>query len=840
MKRKLTLTDFPMKRFSLLLLLAAATFAGLRAQSAREDCLAFLYRYMTLPDSLDRSREFYMANVDAALRARREMPWGATVPEREFRHFVLPVRVNNEALDSARIVIYEELAPRVRGLSMRDAVLEVNHWCHEKATYRPSDARTSSPLQTIRTSWGRCGEESTLAVAALRAVGIPARQVYTPRWAHTDDNHAWVEAWVDGSWHFLGACEPEPELDLAWFNAPASRGMLMTTKVFGRYDGDEEIISRTPYYTEINVTANYAPTDSVRVCVTDAEGRPVAGAEVRFMLYNYAEFFPVAARRADAAGRSSLTTGLGDLIVWATDGRRFGFCKVSAGRDREVVLPLTLDGSSALTAEFDIVPPPLSARLPQPSPEAVRLNEQRKADEDALRTAYMATFSDEWPAACGNHAVIAEFVRRAGPLRPKALRLLGVISEKDLRDVPLDVLLDHLDTPDDGDARFDAYVMNPRVADEALTPYKTFFREAFGPDFLARVKANPRVLEAWVADSIRVSAARNPQRLYISPAAVFRHRRDIDSRSRDVFFVAAARTAGVPARIDPVTGKVQYAVPGGDGWTDARFAASTGPDEPLSADGRGLAATAGLRLGFEPQGRLDDLKYYTHFTLSRMDKGLPRLQNYAEGAAWSELFAREAEVDAGQYVLVSGQRLSDGGVLARVELFDLPGGGKREMPLVLRHDESRVQVIGAFDAETRYADRATGQTKSILSTTGRGYYTLLLVRPGHEPSAHALNDLREAREALERDGRKILVLFADAAEAARWRAEDFPGLPQNVVLGCDEGGRIAAALESEFRIAADDKPVVVVADTFNRVVFLSTGYTINLGQKLAELLGRLE
>ena len=36
------------------------------------------------------------------------------------------------------------------------------------------------------------------------------RQGYTPRWAHTDDNHAWVEAWVNGKWYFLGACEPEP------------------------------------------------------------------------------------------------------------------------------------------------------------------------------------------------------------------------------------------------------------------------------------------------------------------------------------------------------------------------------------------------------------------------------------------------------------------------------------------------------------------------------------------------------------------------------------------------------------------------------------------------------
>jgi len=69
---------------------------------------------------------------------------------------------------------------RVKGMTMYDAVLEINHWCHEMATYRPADARTSSPLATINSGYGRCGEESVLAVAALRSAGIPSRQVYTP------------------------------------------------------------------------------------------------------------------------------------------------------------------------------------------------------------------------------------------------------------------------------------------------------------------------------------------------------------------------------------------------------------------------------------------------------------------------------------------------------------------------------------------------------------------------------------------------------------------------------------------------------------------------------------
>ena len=239
--------------------IAVTLLAGLLLTASFQSCTSqeddvqayvdFLYKYMPLPDSTDYPRAFYEQNVALALQARHELSWGRSVPEREFRHFVVPVRVNNENLDSSRAVFYRELKPRVEHLSMQEAILEVNHWCHEHVTYRPSDGRTSSPLASLRTAYGRCGEESTFTVAALRAVGIPARQVYTPRWAHTDDNHAWVEAWADGHWYFLGACEPEPVLNLGWFNESASRGMLMHTKVFGDYDGPEEVMSRTAFYT---------------------------------------------------------------------------------------------------------------------------------------------------------------------------------------------------------------------------------------------------------------------------------------------------------------------------------------------------------------------------------------------------------------------------------------------------------------------------------------------------------------------------------------------------------------------------------------------------------------
>ena len=273
---------------------------------AESEAMQFLYAYMPYSDLADYDPTFFLDQVRYAFTAREQMPWGKTIPEDIFRHFVLVYRVNNENLDTARMAFYHSLKERVQGMTMEQAALEVNHWCHEHVAYRAADSRTSAPLATMRTSLGRCGEESTFAVTALRAVGIPARQCYTPRWAHCDDNHAWVEVWVanpdckGGEWKFLGACEPDPELNMGWFAVPSTRCLMVHSKAFGRYHGDEEVVRQTALYSELNLLSHYAPTRRVTVTVTDPQGKPLPSATVKFKMYNYAEYYTLATYQADA------------------------------------------------------------------------------------------------------------------------------------------------------------------------------------------------------------------------------------------------------------------------------------------------------------------------------------------------------------------------------------------------------------------------------------------------------------------------------------------------------------------------------------------------------------
>ncbi len=74
-----------------------------------KQALEFLYAYMPLSDLADYTPEFFLANIKQSLKAREDFSWCKTEPEEIFLHFVLPLRVNNENLDSFRLKMYDEI-----------------------------------------------------------------------------------------------------------------------------------------------------------------------------------------------------------------------------------------------------------------------------------------------------------------------------------------------------------------------------------------------------------------------------------------------------------------------------------------------------------------------------------------------------------------------------------------------------------------------------------------------------------------------------------------------------------------------------------------------------------
>lgn len=813
---------------------------GLQVSQEEKEALRFLYAYMPVADATDYPTAYHLNNVRMALRTRQEMDWGKKVPELLFRHFVVPMRVNNEPLDESRAIFFKELKQRVKGMSMTEAILEVNHWCHEHVTYEPSDARTSSPLQSIRTARGRCGEESTFTVAALRSVGIPARQVYTPRWAHTDDNHAWVEAWADGKWYFLGACEPEPVLNLGWFNAPASRAMLMHTRAFGDYRGPEEVMLRTSNFTEINLIDNYGSSARTDFKVIDRNGKPVNDARVDFKIYNYAEFYTAASKYTDAKGMTFLTAGEGDMLVWASKNGRYGYAKSSFGKDKLITIKLEYDANSRLTGqEIDIVPPSEKANQPTVTAAQREENTRRFAFEDSIRNAYIETFPTAdrlkdyaYPAAIpyiikarGNWKVIKIFVEDNANRLDRALALLKTLSDKDLRDMQRPILDDHINAKSNQ--------LGPRVEDELITaPFKQQLYNAFSNADRQRFKANPALLVAWVRTHIKLNPDSRSMRIPQTPMGIWKSKLT-DERSRDIFFVDLARSLDIEAQKDVVTGKVQYKKDGQ--WMDVNFNQTT----PT------IARTGTLVLDYKPTALLDNPKYYSHFSISKIVDGRTQLLNFDEGqvdmgggTSWAGTFKDGAKMDEGTYLLVSGQRLADGSVLARNTIFSVKAGETTHVDLQIRETTDGVKVIGNFDSESKITK--DGKPVSILSQTGRGYFVVGVLGVGQEPTNHALHDIAKMKNKLDEWGRPFVLLFENEAAAQKFNKDEFGKLPDNTIFAIDTDGQIKHQIAVQMKLKNETQlPMFIIADTFNRVVFVSQGYTIGLGEQIVKVAQKL-
>lgn len=825
------------------------------------EALQFLYAYSPLIDISYYGGEFLLQNVRLSLQAREEMPWGREIPETIFRHFVLPVRGGNEGLDSSRTVFYNELKERVKKCgSMEEAALEVNHWCHEKAIYKPTNARTCSPLTMTTTAYGRCGEESVFAMAAMRSVGIPARQVYTPRWAHCDDNHAWIEVWVDGTWKYLGACEPEPRLDIAWFTAPVRRGVFMTARVFGRYS-EEEVVSMNPNMTSVNVTGNYTDARKVKVKVVDAAGKPVPGARVEYKVYNYGEFYPSVILAADPEGVSELTVGRGDWLIWASNGEQFGFGKLDASSQEEITVVLDKTGGDGYHLAYDMEPPVEKEYQALVPDEERAVNDRRFMYEDSLRNAYIASFmkedeivrkAGEWKAdpkkltgiireSRGNYPEITAFLQEVNDSpemdMATALDLLTVVAGKDLQDTKAEVWKDHLQ----GAATFKKkprisaagnayaelyreYILNPRVKNEHLTPYRKLLKSYLAENSISTVEELLAAMQKLrVVDSVNTIGVATPPEGVLKAGVT-------DTRSKELFFVAACRTMGIAARLNPMDGKPEYNE--GKGWQQALFT----PSQQVGERGKLMIVYNG--------GEVKDPAYYTHFTVSRIENGRAHLIDLGSnadvdmggGVVHSEIFKTPVTLEAGDYMLVTGNRRSDGAVLTEISSFTVKPGELTRVKMNVRDVTEIMNVLGKVELPMSYIPEGK-TTPETMRLPKLGYTAVAWIAANQEPTNHLVRDMSNMKDDFEAKGIPMYFLFPDRTQLQKFARHDFKPLPDNMLLGYDpEGGLLETVARSLNLKNADNLPLILMVNKAGEVVFISQGYRVGLGTQIIKFI----
>ena len=821
-----------------------------RCDDAQKICMKYLYGTMPISDIANYDFSLFLSYVDHALFLRKNIAWCQTIPEDIFFNHVLYYRVNTEDIVDCRRAFYDLCWPRLvsanKTTSMKEAALELNYWCFENATYRQTDDRTANPLTVLRCAYGRCGEESTFATTAFRSVGIPTRQIYTPRWPHCDDNHAWIEVWCDGDWHYLGACEPEEVLDKGWFTAAASRAMIIHSRMFSDYVENEEIVTHEGLTTVCNELFRYADKQTFSIRVTE-NGKPLSGVSLRIELLNYSEFFPISTLISDENGEASITLGLGDLHIHAVKDGKFLTRLVDSRKESSV----TLDFSQATACqteelkgeEYDVVPPKDNMKF------AVRLTDEQKETQQkkfdaaaALLHQKEATFYSEDSAAeaakklglsgetaqfaakaifysKGNSEEIFRFLNAAHSLEEMQLRakLLQTLTVKDKTDLSADILENHFaNTPKQADLPEDIfvpYLLSPRVSTEKLTNWRTELACFFTEEQKNTFRANPESAWSWILEHISSHDEREYGSLIASPAQLLKV--GFGSHlSKKVLFVALCRTLGIPARLNPETKSAQYYSNGSFHNVEIDSKEATLPFTVISGD---------------------DTKwvYFQNWSLGLLRGGIYHTLDLSQ-REWKD--GKVAlDLAPGAYRLLTAKRMPNGSLFTKEYRFNVSDDSENSLAIRLR-DTKISDMLENMDILPFSLKDKDGNKIAAEQLTADKANILFWLEEGKEPTEHILNELIEHHKRYNAlDAQLVFIIRSDEAKKNHTLAKALELLP-NVTICYDDFRENVSSIARRMYVDPDKLPLIVVTKPGLNGIFATSGYNVGMGDLLIKIL----
>ena len=829
--------------------------------NASEDeviCMKYLYAYMHPCDIVSYDVETIASYVKATLEMYANIPYAKQVPPELFFTYVLSVRVNNEDLDQSRAWIYSELSERVKSKkTMTEAALEVNYWCYEKATYIPSDGRTLAPFGMCRSARGRCGEESTLAVSAMRSVGIPARQCYVPRWAHCDDNHAWVEIWADGDWHYLGACEPEAVLDKGWFTAAASKAMLVHAKAFSDLESSAEIAYKTPLYALMNVTERYADCERLTVTVTH-HGVPVQNVTVAFSLVNYSELFPLHREKTASDGTVSFLTGKGDLYVSTVYNGKYLGKKVDMRVQQSVVLEMeeavNPEKMKGVTEAYFELNPPYEA-MPKNVKAQLDEHKARLAQCEKIRAAYEAGFvkeevteeaedakktkaEDPWHHylvnARGNREEIEKFQASTEFSDEDKRLMLDTLREKDFLDTSADVLASYVRAALPHKERFSKevyqkYLLAPRAGDEKLMGSRNRIVQLIEEKavFSKDLPITAQMIWFYVNHRLKTVPDYGTGNWPAEADGCIKCEM-ITEVSKRVVFVEICRAMGIPARLNPITGKAE-AVFEKNG--EICFEAMETEVQKNDTQEKQLALTLVNKSDRK-------LEYWLHMTIARFEKDAYHTLNYEE-MALEPGEEKTIFVAPGAYRTITTRRQINGSVSCIANSFVMNADRTLELtqaPAQIAEMCQHAKLSDTMVQQVAMDGSAVGEPVSVTSLYQGQKTVLIVAEPGMEPTEHLFQEILECKEAYKKQNYRIVIMIENTASLKNLTLQRVLNAGLNLVCVTGKDEAYLYQIHEALHVGDLRLPYALAVNREGKGLFAFSNYNIRTAWTLMEIL----
>ena len=807
------------------------------------EALYYLYAFMPLSDIGDYKIETFLDFARHGAFLFNEGEFKGQANEEMFAEYVLGARINNEDIVENRKIFYDRVKSLIKGKTMKEAVIDINYWCSSKVTYRSTDGRTANPLTVYNNTYGRCGEESTFGVSVFRSVGIPARQVYVPLWSHCDDNHAWVEVWCDGKWYFLGACEPEDELNQGWFLNASKRAMMVHARCYNP-ELEKDVNEAVGIPVAVNALSTYAPTREIFVKVMNEAGEPFSGTKVYFKVINYSMPGEIAVTCTDKEGVTRLKTGRGSLLISAYEDGNYGEVLVDTAEDIQITLVLSPDGYKKTEGSFIMRAPSLVNSGKAENKAKSAASDTRKKEEAEKRAYKEASLFDREAAertikrfkgkdeeilsfallkSCENQRELQKFISEKREIPDKwKVGLIDSLPQKDYQDTDADTLFEHCLYTDEKlyekypEVIFYQYILSPRVDLEKIVPYRKFLSEKFKDEKVSSLD-EIRALFAGVDAILKEKPEYEYGSLVISAIGAFTLGY-ASKKSKRIIFIQLLRSLGIPSRLNPNDRTMEVYINGGFAAIEEKKESPKGSLE--------LDFVAGV-----------NWSYYDNFSIL----------TYSEGE-FKPLYLDMEDIkkdggvlklNEGTYRLITSNRLPNGNIFAKSVTTEVKEGESTRLPVTL-YEAGISDMLSDYPIRNIVFETEKKEKTSIgeLTKDKNGIFIWLSAKA--EPTEHILNELHDKKELFNKLKTKLHLVVKSKDELEDANIKRIAGELSNRDILFESFDTEAGKLARELYLEPGLYPLICVVDKAGKGVYGTAGYNVGTADMLLKICGYLE
>lgn len=807
------------------------------------EALYYLYAFMPLSDIGDYTIDTFLDFARQGAFLFNEGEFKGKADEELFAEYVLGARINNEDIIENRSFFYGKVSHLIKGKSMEEAVIELNYWCSSKVTYRTTDNRTANPITVYNNTFGRCGEESTFAVSVFRSVGIPARQVYVPLWSHCDDNHAWVEVWCDGKWYFLGACEPEKELNRGWFLNASKRAMMVHARCYNP-ELETDINAGVGIPVSVNALSTYASVKEISVKIVNEKGEPLQGVKVYFKVINYSILGDIAVTCTDNRGVAKLKTGSGSLIISANYEDLYGEILIDTDNTIAVELKLTKEEYRETEGSFIMRAPRLkqennakNSAKPDEEDERKKLEARKRTDkEEALfdkesakravahfNEADSKSLMDILSKSCGNQNELHKFLTEVNEIPAEwKVNILKCLAEKDYQDTDAYTLIEHCLYTDINIYKkysediFYKYILCPRVSYEKIRPFRKYLLEKFKESKISDINEIRALF-----NSVDTELKERPEFEYSSliATAYGAYWSGYASKaSKRVIFIQILRSLGVPARLNPNDGEMEV-------YIDGEFTAIEEKEE---------LAKGKLVFDFENEVHWS---YYENFSLSKFTEGEYRPLSLEMDDIKKD--NDSIELSVGTYRLITSNRLPNGNIFAKSVIFDIEEG-KTVKVTVSFYEAKTGDLLSDYPVRNIKFTNEKNESACFNELTGEENGIFIWLNAKAEPTEHILNEIYNKKEFFNALKIKIYLVVKDIAALEDENIKRVSEALSNKKVLFEDFGTEAGKLARELYLESGLYPLICIINKEGKGVYGTAGYNVGTADMLLKICKYLE